>query len=276
MGAVVVGVVGIPASAVAAPAKQYVALGDSAAAGPLISPQDPSAPGCTRSLRNYPRVVAQRLGERLVDVTCSSAKSADVVATSQRTLTGASVPVQTAALSSRTSLVTLTIGANDIGLFQIALSCVNVPDSTPCSQKYRRGGSDEIAGKIARQAPVWGSMLDRIRASAPNARIVVVGYGTYIRPESCAAQPIRPVDAQYLQQSMNRMNDAIAAQARRRGLTFVDITKLTAGHDICASSDKAYYYGLIPSGVGVPLHPTALGMAAIGRHVAEVIGSPVR
>lgn len=40
---------------------QYVALGDSAAAGPLVTAQDSSSPGCLRSLDNYPSVVAREL-----------------------------------------------------------------------------------------------------------------------------------------------------------------------------------------------------------------------
>lgn len=258
----------VVAPASAAPVGEYVALGDSAAAGPLIDPADGSSPGCIRSVNNYPHVVAARLGARLTDVTCSSAKSGDVVSGAQRTLTGASVPVQTSALSARTKLVTLTIGANDIGLFQIALSCANTPGSIPCSQKFRSGGSDQIAAKIAAQTPRWSAVLDRIHAAAPNARVAVVGYGTYIRPQSCAAQPIRPADAVYLQQSMNRMNDAWSRLTRTRGMTYIDITKVTTGHDVCAAPASAYYFGLVPSSVGVPLHPTALGMSVIGKHVA--------
>ncbi|MEV3976934.1 hypothetical protein AB0K68_53925, partial [Streptomyces sp. NPDC050698] len=72
---------------------QYVALGDSAAAGPLVTAQDSSSPGCLRSLDNYPSVVAQRLGAQLTDVTCSSARSANVTDTAQPTFSG-QVPPQ--------------------------------------------------------------------------------------------------------------------------------------------------------------------------------------
>src|SRR4051812_41705056 len=66
---------GAPA-ATAAPGDTQVALGDSYAAGPLITPQDPTPPvGCLRSLANYPHVAAQRDGTVLTDVSCSGAQT---------------------------------------------------------------------------------------------------------------------------------------------------------------------------------------------------------
>ncbi|MFT4200583.1 SGNH/GDSL hydrolase family protein [Gordonia sp. (in: high G+C Gram-positive bacteria)] len=269
-GVLAIGGLGL-APAHAAHGDEYVALGDSAAAGPLISPQDRSAPGCLRSERNYPAVVAARLGLHLVDATCSSAKSQDVYRTQQRTTSGA-MPVQTSKLSARTKLVTLTVGLNDVGAFPIALSCVDLPGSKPCSQRYKQGGRDGLMARIDGHGPKWGRMLDAIHRSAPNAKVAVVGYGNYIRKGGCASQPVRPADADYLQGVIDRANRVMAAQAKQRGMQFIDIVPIGRGHDMCAPANRQYEYGLVPSGVGVPIHPTALGMAAIGRYVAGSIG----
>ncbi len=255
-----------------APGSEYVALGDSAAAGPLIAPQDPGAPGCLRSERNYPAVLAAQRGLVLRDASCSSAKSSDVYATSQRTLMGATVPVQTARLSARTRLVTVTIGLNDIGMFPIALSCVNLPGTVPCSQRYRRGGGDGLMARIDGHGPGWGRMLEAIARSAPSATVVVVGYGTYIRAGGCRSQPVRPADADYLRAVVTRANRVMAAQAARRGMAFVDIAPMSEGHDMCAPPSGQYFYGMVPAEVGVPLHPTAMGMTAIGRYLAQRVG----
>src|SRR5918998_3913984 len=56
-----------PASA----ARPYTALGDSYTAGPLIPNQTGDPPGCLRSDRNYPHLVANALKLSLTDVSCS-------------------------------------------------------------------------------------------------------------------------------------------------------------------------------------------------------------
>jgi lysophospholipase L1-like esterase len=261
-------------AAVGQPVEQldYVALGDSAAAGPLIPDQDLATPGCLRSQQNYPSVVAKSLGARLTDVTCSSARSSHIGVVPQSTFAG-TVPPQVDALGVDTDLVTVTIGANDVNLFTTALRCLNPlpePTGTSCADSFTAGGVDQLRGLVDQAAPQWGATLDEIRAHAPNAEIVVVGYGTYTRPGGCPdRQPMWPRDADYLQHVMDSVNDAMAEQARSRAMTFVDIRPVTVGHDICADPASAHYAGAVPAESAAPLHPTALGMQAIGAHVAD-------
>ncbi|NUT53203.1 MAG: SGNH/GDSL hydrolase family protein, partial [Saccharothrix sp.] len=95
-------------TAAAVPAElEYVALGDSAAAGPLIPDQDLMHLGCLRSTRDWPSVLAARLGATTFrDVTCSAATT-EHLAESQLTFTGPQAP-QLDALTLTTDLVTLT------------------------------------------------------------------------------------------------------------------------------------------------------------------------
>lgn len=250
----------------------YVAIGDSAAAGPLLPDQDMSAPGCLRSHLNYPAVVAAELGATLTDVSCSSARTANITNTPQRTFSGTATP-QLDALSRDTDLVTVTIGANDFNLFTTALSCANPlpqPNGSSCRDKFNAGGRNQQRDQIEGWAPTWGAMLDQVRERAPYAEIAVVGYGTYLRPGGCPAQqPIWSQDADYLQSVMTDANAAMEAEATRRGIRFVDITQATSGHDICAAPGQAAYTGLVPTEPAVPLHPTVFGMQAIGAQVAE-------
>ncbi|MBT1254203.1 SGNH/GDSL hydrolase family protein [Rhodococcus erythropolis] len=253
---------------------QYVALGDSAAAGPLVTEQDSSAPGCLRSLDNYPSVVAQRLGAHLTDVTCSSARSANVTDTAQSTFSG-QVPPQETALGPDTDLVTITIGANDISLFPTVLSCVNPlpePTGTSCRDKFTAGGVDQQRQLVENASAGWSSMLESVRDRAPSARIVVIGYGTYIAADGCpGTQPFWPRDADYLQSVIDYGNTVMAATAARHGVEYIDITEATAGHDICTDPATAYYTGIVPTQPAVPLHPTAAGMQAIGKTVADAL-----
>ncbi|GGS58312.1 SGNH/GDSL hydrolase family protein [Actinokineospora fastidiosa] len=245
---------------------EYVAMGDSAAAGPFVPHQDINLL-CLRSDRNYPAVAAKALGAVLTDVSCSGATT-EHLATRQFGV----VRAQYEALKPSTDLVSLTIGANDLDLFTTALSCVNVfpePLGVSCHDRMTADGRDTMAEAVAAWAPTFGAVIDEIRSRAPHARIVVTGYGTYIREGGCyPRQPVWARDADYLQGVMNRLSAAIRAEAEKRGAVYVDFAAITVGHDICAPWDERYLEGLVPTDAAAPLHPNAKGMAAFGAAVA--------
>ena len=97
-------------------------------------------------------------------------------------------------------LITVTIGANDVGLPSDAEGCeVKSADPPPCTDEFVVGNVDRISQLIAAQLPVWGELIDQLRVTAPHARIVVVGYGTFVRPGGCfPAQPVLPRDADFI------------------------------------------------------------------------------
>ncbi|TDD48293.1 SGNH/GDSL hydrolase family protein [Kribbella antibiotica] len=254
-----------PVAAQAADPYEYVAIGDSSAAGPLILPQVDLP--CLRSGVNYPHIAAAKLGARLTDVTCSGAVIPD--------FSGKQfgfVPPQYNSLSAATDLVTVAIGGNDTGLVTAALSCINLlpaPAGLSCKERYTAGGRDQLADRITATAPAFGKALDRIRALAPNARILVTGYGTYIRPGGCYPTiPVWAVDANYLQATIDRLNTMLAAQSASHGATYVDLRTPSIGHDACAPISQRWLEGLIPTSDAAPLHPSRAGMAAFGALVA--------
>lgn len=248
---------------------EYVALGDSAAAGPLIPNQDPAL-WCLRSDHNYPQVAARILGAQLTDASCSGAETDHLTARQFGFVTP-----QLAALKPSTDLVSITIGANDIGLFQTALSCINFlpePVGLSCADRYTAGGTDQLAEAVDVWAPEFGAALDEIKRRSPNAQLVVTGYGTYIRPGGC--YPVQPVwgrDGDYLQSVMNRISATAKTEAEKRGAAFVDFAAVTVGHDICAAPADRYLEGLIPTTIAAPLHPNAAGMRAFGTTVARAV-----
>ncbi len=259
-------------TAEAATAGEYVALGDSAAAGPLILPPDLSSPGCLRSLIDYPHVAAQELGVPLKDVTCSGATTADMTAP-QQTSSGA-VPPQLDALSEQTRTVTVTIGGNDVGLVGAATSCITLlPGITPdCVDRYTAGGHDQLAEKIAAFEPVWGALLDAIHAKAPNADVFVAGYGTYLPRNGCwPVAPLTRRDANYLQGSIDKTNAALARQAAAHDARYVDVRTASIGHDVCKLPGVKWFESVIPTSVAAPLHPNADGMVAIGGLVTAAV-----
>ncbi|MER5946717.1 SGNH/GDSL hydrolase family protein [Streptomyces sp. NPDC001904] len=248
----------------------YVALGDSYAAAPLVLPTDTTDRACLRSLADYPHVAARELGASLTDVSCSGATSDDFT-TSQFPGTAP----QYDALSEDTDVVSITIGGNDTALFNLAVSCVNVlpkPLGTSCAERNTAGGTDKVQAAIDAWAPTFDTVLDTIHRRAPHARVLVVGYGAYLRPGGCyPAQPFWKEDADYLQGKVDHLGAVLREAAARHGDTFVDTAALGAGHDACAAPADRYVEGAVSTRDAFPLHPNATGSRAFGKAVAAAV-----
>lgn len=260
-----------PAARAAAP--EYVALGDSMASGPLI-PDITGQLACGRSTHNYAHVLASQLGVAgLNDVTCSGAATKHMTESQSLSILGqpaGTAPPQFDALTADTKLVTLTIGGNDVGLVGVAQDCVNLlPTGTPCKNKYTQGGVDQIAQRVDAFEPKLSAVLDGIRQRSPQARVVLTGYGLYIKPGGCwPSVPVLPVDADWLQGSVNRMNGAIARQASAHGMTYIDLVAPSQGHDACQPASAKWLEGFVPTSPAAPLHPNQTGEANYARIIA--------
>ena len=147
---------------------QYVALGDSYTAAPLVPPTDTSTL-CLRSAVNYPALVAEAMpGTALTDVSCSGASTRNTVR--PQTGRGGSVPPQFDALRPGTDLVTIGLGGNDDQLFGSLLgSCVPRrvrPTRTgrPCTDAATGGRDlDRLLARIRGQPRRGGRRRSRAR-----------------------------------------------------------------------------------------------------------------
>ena len=252
---------------------EYVALGDSMASGPLI-PNITGPIGCGRSTHNYAHELAAALGANLRDVTCSGAKSRHMTEPQSTSVGGVdtgTVPPQFDALTASTTLVTLTIGGNDVGLVGIAEDCVNLdPTATPCKGEFET----EVAQRTQELGPRLSAVLDGIRARSPKARIVVTGYGLYIKPTGCwPGQPGLPTYANFLPGAVNAMNGVIRDQANAHGATYIDLVTPSAGHDACQSATKRWVEGYVPLNPAAPLHPNARGEAAYAAIIGNTLSA---
>ncbi|MFD0690643.1 SGNH/GDSL hydrolase family protein [Actinomadura fibrosa] len=265
--------VGTAATARAA-AGEYVALGDSMASGPLI-PDVTGPVACGRSTHNYAHELAAALDVAVLrDVTCSGASTRHMTQPQSLSLLGVpagTAPPQLDALTAGTTLVTLTIGGNDVGLVGVAEDCVRLdPTATPCKGQY----ADQVAERTRAFEPKLSAVLDGIRARSPQARVVVTGYGLYIKPGGCwPAQPVLPADADFLQGAVNAMNAVIARQAAAHGATYVDLVTPSAGHDACQPASRRWIEGYVPLNAAAPLHPNRSGEAGYAVAVAAALGA---
>lgn len=115
-------------------------------------------------------------------------------------------------------------------------------------------------------------MIDQLRADAPRARIILVGYGIFVRPGGCFPdQPLLPNDANYLQAKVDELDDRQRQLAADKGVEFYDTRSLSAGHDMCAPPGERYVEGYVTEGNNVPLHPTALGAVALGNALTDYL-----
>lgn len=245
-----------------AAAANYTALGDSYAAGPLIP--NPLLPlGCLKSSNNYAHLAAPGIGLTLRDATCSGAETEDMTNPQNVDPDGPNPP-QFNSLDAGTTVVSLTIGGNDIGFSEVAQSCITInPFSHPCIDKYNSGGVDQLKARIEATAPKVSAVLQGIKARSPSAKIYVVNYPA-IFPESgfgCWPQmPIGFQDVPYLRSTQQRLNSMLATQAAANGATLVNWYSASIGHDACKGTSTRWVEPLVPGTSAAPIHPNKAGM----------------
>ncbi|MET8862121.1 SGNH/GDSL hydrolase family protein [Nonomuraea sp. NPDC004580] len=262
----------------AAQGEVYVALGDSAASGPLIPNQIGPDYGCWRSDRNYAHLTAQAIGASVLrDRTCSGAETDDLY-NSQSTDLG-DVPPQLDAVGPDTTLVTVQIGANDLGLTDFIEDCLNLlppPVGDACNDDYIVGGQDKWRVETDALRPRLLTLVSDIRARAPQARIFMVGYATYAPPNGCYPRvPIIRADANYIRATLMYFNQMLAEQAAAAGVGFIDLQTPSAGHSPCASSGRRWIEPYVPTSPAVPFHPNARGMRGFATAVTAAVAAAV-
>ncbi|AEV71881.1 hypothetical protein MycrhN_1258 [Mycolicibacterium rhodesiae NBB3] len=252
--------------------KRYVALGSSMAAGPGILPRAEGAPFFAgRSARNYPHLVAERLGLDLVDVTYSGATTANVLTDPQP-----GAPAQIDALDGTEDLVTVTIGGNDVGYVPL-LFAAGLP------QFVRRVPllGDRVTGQLdpaARDralADVGRSLTNvgrTVRQRAPGARVLFVDYLTLLPPDG-AAPPLSESDVATGRHVADELARATAEAAVATGCELVPAAEHSLDHHAWSAQPWTTRFGLPLPWRPAPLHPNAAGMRAVADLVvAQVSG----
>lgn len=255
--------------------RSYVALGDSYTAGPGIPQQVGDPPGCVRSDHNYPHLVAASLRlPAFRDASCIGAATADMTSPQNHDVGSSPNPAQFDSLDGNTRVVTLQIGGNDIGFYEIAYACAAYnPAGTPCQDRYVRNGVDELNRRVAAVAPRVKGLLRRIHARSPHARVYVVGYPAILPDTGTGCWPRLPyavADVPYLRAKQNELNAMLRAQATATRAVYVDAYRPSVGHDACQPAADRWVEPVFDAS-GVPLHPNAAGMQAMASAVLSAI-----
>jgi lysophospholipase L1-like esterase len=249
------------------PGATYVALGSSfAASGP--PPNSPD--NCLRSASDYPHRIAASLHLKLVDVSCDSATTGDVL-----TQTQGSNPPQITAVTPTASLVTVTIGGNDINYLGSAFACSAAYASGGCSATVNKG---QLSPLVAQLPSKLDATVRAIRSAAPHASIVLVTYPEIIpmNPSACPALHLTPEDADTIAWLGRSLETASVQVARQEGIVLADPYVLADGHGPCAPGGEAWVFGstvtVSPSTGNFPFHPTDAGRAEMASLVETAIG----
>ncbi len=246
---------------------RYVALGSSMAAGPGIRPRAAGAPlPAGRSARNYAHLVADRAKLDLVDVTYSGATTAHVLADHQR-----GAPPQITALDGSETLVTVTIGGNDVGYVPL-LMAASLPRPirrlpllrNHISELLDRDERDRALGAVFDSLCAVGRA---VRERAPRARVFFVDYLTILPPDG-AAGPLSDSDAELGRHVAATLERTTADAAAASGCEIVRAGAGSRQHHAWSTEPWTVKPGVPLPGRPAPLHPNAAGMRAVAELVA--------
>jgi len=228
-----------PASA----AVSYVALGDSYASG--LGAGNYSGGSCDRSSGAYPQLWANaNHPASFAFVACSGATTTDVINN------------QISALSSATTLVSVTIGGNDVGFENIMITCVLGSDSACVNaiNSAENQARTQLPGSL-------NTLFNEISARSPSARVVVTGYPEFYdlaRSSGCIGLSTTKRTA--LDGGADVLDSVIqAATAGHTGFVYSEVRGAFSGHEICDSS--SWLHSVDWLNLGDSYHPTASGQS---------------
>ena len=229
----------------AASAVNYVALGDSYSSGLGAGSYISSSGSCDRSSNAYPeRWAAAHAPASFVSVACAGATTSDVISS------------QVSALSASTTLVSLTIGGNDAGFSSTMETCVLHSTSTCVSAVNQAVGIINSTLQSSLQ-----SALQAIRAHAPNAKIVLLGYPElYDLSKSGTCIGLSTTDRTALNGAADQLNTVMGRAAAASNVTFASVIGQFARHEICDGSGSWLNSVNILS-LSSSYHPNASGQA---------------
>lgn len=239
VGGLILGFSGLPATAAPPPAGTYTVLGDSYSAG---SGGGGESFPCFQSPNGYGNVFATTNGLSVTNLACYGATI------------GAVKNSQVSGIPSTSRLISLTVGANDVGSGQVAVACLT-QTLVVCQ--------GALAAAQAQLALLPGQILGltkSIRAKAPRAQVVYMGYPHLFEVGNLPLD-VAPI-AMTINSMVDQLNGVLAQSAVDSGARFVSVTGYFDGHGY-PSADSWLIPPFVPVPLPVPLafHPTAAGYA---------------
>lgn len=225
-------------------AATYVALGDSYAVAPGTRVYDNPDDPCRRGPLTYPRLWAQQHPSyAFVEASCSGATTAD--------LTSQQVPQLTA----DATLVTVQVGGNDVGFVDVLKNCILTIDDKDCVAGVEAAKTAATSSLPSALASTYAA----VRAKAPNAKVVVVGYPRpYTIGGTCGIFGLSDTERTALNSAADTLDSVLADQATKAGFTFLDPRAAFDPHTIC-SHGETWLTSLEWDKINESYHPNQAG-----------------
>jgi lysophospholipase L1-like esterase len=238
---------------------EYVALGDSVAAGLGLPVAPGSDPACGVSNRAYPALVASSLDMPYQNFACSGATAGDLV--TEQHLSGTSRDIEPqldrAFAGGTPQLITITAGANDMYWQYFARKCYISTCGTATDQAFVDSFQSILALKLE-----YALQSIQYRSNGDAPRVVLTGYYQPLSAACSVRQPaITTAEAQWLNDQLATLNQTISSAAS--GYSFARYAPVDfSGHELCTT--RPWVQGINSN---APLHPTAAGQRAIASAV---------
>jgi lysophospholipase L1-like esterase len=256
----------------------YVALGDSYSSGEgaYVLPTDTGVGNrCHRTSQSYYFAVSKSFpfagGSQFW--ACSGARTAHLLHDRK-----GGEPPQLDQVDAGTSLVTLSIGGNDLGFTRVLSGCIlPAPWSDGC-----QGQDAEVAARMPALRHALNTIADRLVKRAPKARIILLGYPRlFSERQSEAFDNLSVEDQQWLNRKGLALNQLIrevaqsadarvVAAAGQGSVEFIDVYGAFTGHEIGTSAPYVNGLDVDLSAFKVEFrsfHPNAAGYAALSQLV---------
>jgi lysophospholipase L1-like esterase len=264
--------------------ERLVALGDSFSSGQGAGSYDRDTNGdgntCYRSPRAWPQVLAQQLGfAALPSLACSGAVI-DEVTTGRKHEEAERRRSQIGRIERDPGVVTITIGGNDAGFADVLKKCL----FGNCVAEYQTEDGDVLEGKIAEVGGRLPDLYRAIKAAAPRASVIVVGYPRLFPNREdwpsaggCLMRRLISGDeVDYLNELTPKLNATIAGAAKVAGVEFVDVSDAFKGRELLCKGETFRDTDLQPLQNQVRLvpasfHPNAAGHARLASKVATEV-----
>ncbi|MEE1927214.1 SGNH/GDSL hydrolase family protein [Streptomyces sp. TRM 70351] len=235
------GLGGATAQAQQAPVN-YVALGDSYASGVGAGAYDSGSGSCKRSTRAHAKLWANANSpDSFAFTACSGARTQDVI------------NGQLGPLNAGTTLVSISIGGNDAGFADTMTTCVLQGESACVSRvsQARTYINNTLPARL-------DAAYDAIRAKAPNARVVVLGYPRMYQLNGSCFLGISERSRAAINAASDDLHTVTSKRAADHGFAYGDVRGTFAGHEICSSSSWLHS---LTWPITDSYHPTAAGQS---------------
>jgi len=251
------------------------ALGSSFAAGPGLPPYDDVA--ALRSRRNYPHLLAGRLGADLVDLTVSGATTASILRDPQVTMDGTTFAPQLAGVPAGADVVTITAGGNDLQYLGSMLSASwrrhdpDHPMVAVLEQQLGGGVTEPTLSSLAATAEGLVQVVEAVRRAAPAARVVLVDYVSVVDGHSADGAPFDVDDLAVFLRIQTALESAFEQAADGTGADLVRASAMSRGHALGSADPYVFGFETAPARIPASFHPNAPGMAAVADAVAALL-----